>query len=309
MMKPDSTLESSSCTVFAQIKTPYKETVMPNFLPDSPSSIGLRRRTLATLVLASIVSESARAADGSSEKEHLEHMQGMHFSGSPIKIAMLVYPDMVLQDLVGPQTIFKILGAEIHLVGMTMKPVLTDVGIPVPPTDTPKTCPQELDVLFVPGGLIGTIACMNDPDVLAFLTSRAPHSRFITSVCTGSLILAAAGLLEGYKATSHWGVVNLLPLMGAIESHERVVQDHNRITGAGVTAGLDFGLILAAQLRGQAAAEHIQLIIQYAPQPPFHHGDPSEVPKTQMALERGHRTWMDEKALQAAQTAAKRLKL
>ncbi|NSL92781.1 hypothetical protein B9K05_13465 [Acetobacter syzygii] len=282
---------------------------MPNFLSDSFSSIGLRRRALATFILASIVSDSAKAEAGSSEKEHLEHMQGVPFSGSQIKIAMLVYPNMVLQDLVGPQTIFKILGAEIHLVGMTMKPVSTDVGIPVPPTDTPETCPRELDVLFVPGGLMGTIACMNDPGVLAFLTSRAPQSRFITSVCTGSLILAAAGLLEGYKATSHWGVVNLLPLMGAIESHERVVQDRNRITGAGVTAGLDFGLILAAQLHGQTAAEHIQLIIQYAPQPPFHHGNPSEISKTQMALERSHRTWMDEKALQAAQIAAKRLKL
>lgn len=309
MMKPDSTLESSSCAVFAQIKPSHKETAIPNFPPDSSSSIGLKRRTFATLILSSIVSESAKAASSGSEKEHLEHMQGMHFSGPPIKIAMLVYPNIVLQDLVGPQTIFKILGAEIHLVGMTMKPVSTDVGIPVPPTDTPETCPHELDVLFVPGGLMGTIACMNDPEVLAFLTSRASYSRFITSVCTGSLILAAAGLLEGYKATSHWGVVNLLPLMGAIESHERVVQDRNRITGAGVTAGLDFGLTLAAQLRGQPAAEHIQLIMQYAPQPPFHHGDPSEVSKTQMALERSHRTWMDEKALQAAKTAATRLKL
>ncbi|MBB2166315.1 DJ-1/PfpI family protein [Gluconacetobacter sp. 1b LMG 1731] len=309
MTKPNSSLESGSCVVFAQIKPSYKETIMPNLLPDASSLPGLKRRALATLIMASIVSESAKAATGSSEKEHLEHMQGMKFSGPPIKIAMLVYPNMVLQDLVGPQTIFKILGAEIHLVGMTMTPVSTDVGIPVPPTDTPATCPQELDVLFVPGGLMGTIACMNDPDVLAFLISRAPHSRFITSVCTGSLILAAAGLLEGYKATSHWGVVNLLPLMGAIESHERVVQDRNRITGGGVTAGLDFGLTLAAQLRGQAAAEHIQLIIQYAPQPPFHHGDPSEIPEAQMALERSRRAWMDGKALQAAQTASKRLKL
>lgn len=156
---------------------------------------------------------------------------------------------------------------------------------------------------------MGTLACMNDPDVQAFLKSRAPHSRFITSVCTDSLVLAAAGLLQGYKATSHWSVVNLLPLMGAIESHERVVQDRNRITGEGVTAGLDFGLLLAAQLRGQAAAEHIQLIIQYAPQPPFHHGDPSEISESQMAIERSHRTWMDGKTLQAAQTAARHLNL
>lgn len=293
--------------VFAKII--HQESASMSHETQPPSASAFRRRDLAALTLAALAAKTlpAHAQTPETEAEHEKHMRSMQPSGPPLKIAMLVYPDMVLQDLVGPQTIFKILGAEIHLVGMDMTPVRTDVGIPVPPTDTPDTCPQTLDVLFVPGGLMGTIACMNNQTVLNFLKNRAATSRYVTSVCTGSLILAAAGLLRGYRATSHWGVVHLLPALGAIESHERVVQDRNRITGAGVTAGFDFGLLLAAHLRGQAAAEHVQLIIQYAPQPPFHHGDPSEISAAQMAVERQRRSWMDSKALAAVQAAAKRL--
>jgi len=228
-------------------------------------------------------------------------------AGPPIKVAMLVYPRMIMMDLVNPQTILKILGAEIHLVGETKVPMSTDIDVPVMPTTTFAECPQELDVLFVPGGLMGSIACMSNLPLLKFLADRGRTARYVTSVCTGGLVLAAAGLLRGYRATAHWGVADLLPLMGAIRSHDRVVQDRNRLTGAGATAGLDFGLTLAALLRDQRTAERIQLILEYAPQPPFHAGTPEEVGPERLNLARSQRTWMDGRAHEAALAAARRL--
>lgn len=228
-------------------------------------------------------------------------------AGPPITVAMLVYPRMVLLDLVGPQTILNVLGADIHLVGETMVPVSTDVGVPVTPTTTLAGCPRDLDVLFVPGGLMGSIACMGNEALLEFLADRGARARYVTSVCTGGLVLGAAGLLRGYRATAHWGVADLLPIMGAVRSHERVVHDRNRLTGGGVTAGLDFGLTLAALLRDQAAAERVQLILEYAPQPPFHAGTPEEVGPERLAQARSQRTWMDATARDAATKAARRL--
>ncbi|MEH2485466.1 DJ-1/PfpI family protein [Bradyrhizobium sp. AZCC 2230] len=190
------------------------------------------------------------------------------------KIGMLIYPGMILQDLVGPQTVFSILQADVRLVWKDKSPVATDVGIALPATDTFDTCPAELDVLFVPGGLGGSIACMKDEDVIGFLASRGPRARYVTSVCTGSLVLAAAGLLRGYQATSHWYVRDLLPLMGATLRAERVVEDRNRLTAGGVTSGIDFGLTLAARLSNEDTAKRIQLLIEYDPKPPFDAGSP-----------------------------------
>jgi cyclohexyl-isocyanide hydratase len=220
---------------------------------------------------------------------------------------MLVYSRMILLDLVAPQTILNVLGAEIHLVGETMAPVSTDVGLNLAPTVTFADCPRDLDVLFVPGGLMGSIDCMRNQAVLDFLSEQAKTAKYVTSVCTGGLVLAAAGLLRGYQATAHWGVADLLPLMGAIRSHQRVVQDRNRLTGAGATAGLDFGLSLAAILRGQEEAERVQLILEYAPQPPFHAGNADELSPERLAQARSGRVWMDGQAREAAVAAAKRL--
>lgn len=228
-------------------------------------------------------------------------------AGPPVRVAMLLYPHMILLDMVGPQTILHVLGAEIHLVGETMAPVLTDVGISLAPTITFADCPSELDVLFVPGGLIGSIDCMRNQVVLDFLAEQAKTAKYVTSVCTGGLVLGAAGLLRGYQATAHWGVADLLPIMGAIRIHERVVQDRNRLTGAGATAGLDFGLTLAAVLRGQAEAERVQLVLEYAPQPPFHAGNADELSPERLAEARAERVWMDRQAREAALAAAKRL--
>lgn len=190
------------------------------------------------------------------------------------KIGMLIYPGMILQDLVGPQTVFSILQADIRLVWKDRKPVMTDVGIALTANDTFDTCPPELDVLFVPGGLGGSIACMKDAEVTGFLASRGARARYVTSVCTGSLVLAAAGLLRGYQATSHWYVRDLLPLMGATLRAERVVEDRNRFTAGGVTSGIDFGLTLAARLSNDDTARRIQLLIEYDPKPPFAAGSP-----------------------------------
>ncbi len=122
---------------------------------------------------------------------------------------------MVLLDLVSPQTVFSLLMAEVHLVGKERKAMRTDLGIPITPTVTYADCPADLDVLFVPGGLWGSVALMDDGATLEFLADRGRRARYVTSVCTGSLLLGAAGLLNGYRATSHWYVRDLLPLMGA----------------------------------------------------------------------------------------------
>jgi cyclohexyl-isocyanide hydratase len=189
-------------------------------------------------------------------------------------IGMLVHDDMVLMDLDGPLTVFSLLMANVLLISKDTAPVRTNVGIMVQPTATFENCPRDLDVLFVPGGLKGTVACMADQQVLDFLADRGKRARYVTSVCTGSLVLAAAGLLKGFRATSHWWVRDLLPLMGATLDLARVVEDRNRITGGGVTAGIDFGLTLAARLADEARAKQVQLVIEYDPQPPFTAGSP-----------------------------------
>jgi cyclohexyl-isocyanide hydratase len=190
------------------------------------------------------------------------------------KVGMLVYPEMILLDLVGPQTILSIAMAEIHLIGKTRDPVVTDVGIPIGPTATFADSPANLDILFAPGRLGGTVKLMRDREVLDFLADHGRRARYVTSVCTGSLLLAAAGLLRGYRAASQWYVRDLLPLMGATMATDRVVVDRNRITGGGVTAGLDFGLTLAAALHGDDTAQRIQLLLEYAPNPPCDAGEP-----------------------------------
>src|SRR6202040_4126177 len=141
----------------------------------------------------------------------------------PLRIAMLLYPGLTLLDLIGPQTVFSWF-ANIHLVWKTKDLVYSDTGIGIQPTCTFETCPRELDILFVPGGF-GQNQLMNDAEVLAFLADRAPKSKYVTSVCSGSLLLGAAGLLKGYKATSHWSARDALRMYGAEPVEARVVVD------------------------------------------------------------------------------------
>ena len=189
-----------------------------------------------------------------------------------LKIAMLLYPGLTLLDLIGPQTVFSWF-ADIHLVWKTKDLVHSDTGIGIQPTDSFESCPRDLEILFVPGGF-GQDRLMADGEVLGFLADRASSSKYITSVCSGSLLLGAAGLLKGYKATSHWAAREMLTAFGAEPVDARVVVDRNRITGGGVTAGIDFGLVLLAKLRGDEAAKLTQLAMEYDPAPPFNSGSP-----------------------------------
>ena len=189
-----------------------------------------------------------------------------------LEIGMLLYPGLTMLDLIGPQTVFSWF-ANTHLVWKTKDLVYSDTGFGVQPTATFEACPRDLDILFVPGGF-GQQELMNDAEVLAFLADRAASSKYITSVCSGSLLLGAAGLLKGYKATSHWATREALRAFGAEPVEARVVVDRNRITGGGVTAGIDFGLVLLAKLRGDDAAKLTQLAMEYDPEPPFDAGSP-----------------------------------
>ncbi|AXC50657.1 DJ-1/PfpI family protein [Paracoccus suum] len=223
------------------------------------------------------------------------------------KVGLLVFPNMVALDLIGPLTVFRILRCDTHLVWKDLAAVPTDAGIAVSPTTDFAGCPEDLDVLFIPGGTIGTNACMTDPEVLEFVADRGSRAKWVTSVCTGSLVLAAAGLLQGYDATSYWAVADLLPLMGARPVDGRVVRDRNRMTGGGVTAGLDFGLTLAAELMGEEAARRVQLVLEYAPEPPFRNGTPDEAGPESTARMKTARAGMDNAARTAAEAAARRL--
>lgn len=188
-------------------------------------------------------------------------------------VALLLYPGVTLLDLVGPQAALAA-AAKVHLVWKTLEPVRSDSGIEVSPTTTLDTCPEALDVLCVPGGP-GQIGVLLDPEVMRFIADRGRKARFVSSVCTGSIILGAAGLLQGYQATSHWLAHSLLPLFGAIPLQSRVVVDRNRITAAGVTAGIDLGLILLERLVGRDAACLTQLAMEYDPEPVFKCGSPA----------------------------------
>lgn len=189
------------------------------------------------------------------------------------RIAMLVYPGMTVMDLVGPHCMFgSLMGAKIYIVAKSLDPVTSDAGMTVVPDATFETCPRDLTVLFTPGGTDGTLAAAADPATLAFMADRGARAKYVTSVCSGSLILGAAGLLKGYQATSHWSCLQALAGFGAVPTDTRVVQDRNRITGAGVTAGLDFGLTMVAELRDKIYAECTQLVSQYDPHSPFDTG-------------------------------------
>lgn len=190
-----------------------------------------------------------------------------------IHIGFLIYPDVTQLDATGPaEVLSKVPGAIIHMIWKTLDPVSSDAGFSILPTDTLGSCP-DLDVLCVPGGL-GQKQLMNDQVVLAYLKRQGERARYVTSVCGGSLILGAAGLLYGYKATSHWAFLDVLPKFGAQPVAKRIVVDRNRISGGGVTAGIDFGLALAAELTNEDTAKTIQLLLEYNPHPPFDAGSP-----------------------------------
>jgi cyclohexyl-isocyanide hydratase len=196
---------------------------------------------------------------------------------TPLRFGLLLFPRVTQLDMTGPfEVLSRIPGGKVHLLWKTRDAVTSDTGLAMLPDMTFAECPQ-LDVIVVPGGP-GVAALMEDDQVLDFLRAQAAGARFVTSVCTGALVLGAAGLLKGKRATTHWASHDFLAALGAVPEHARVVRDGRIVTGGGVTAGIDFALSLAAELASPEVAQAIQLQIEYAPAPPFDAGSPDTAP-------------------------------
>ncbi len=201
---------------------------------------------------------------------------------SPIRVAFLLFPNVTQLDLTGPAQILSRLGnVTIDLVAKTLDPVPTDAGFALVPTACFADATQP-DILCIPGGF-GVNDAIDDAETLSWVRRMANGAQWVTSVCTGSLLLGAAGLLHGYRATCHWAQHHHLAAFGAIPIHERVVFDRNRVTGGGVTAGIDFALALTAAIRGEAHARLVQLSFEYDPAPPFDSGSPTRADTATLA--------------------------
>jgi cyclohexyl-isocyanide hydratase len=203
----------------------------------------------------------------------------------PVEIGLLVFPNVQQLDLTGPYDVFATWPeARLRLIWKNRDPLTSSTGLRLQPDETFAECPQ-LDVLCVPGG-VGINPLLADETVLGFLRRQAAKARFVTSVCSGSLVLGAAGLLRGKRATCHWASHDLLAAFGAIPTQGRVVRDGALMTGGGVTAGIDFALTLIAELAGVEMAQRIQLALEYAPAPPFDAGTPTNAPPEVLAAAR-----------------------
>lgn len=191
----------------------------------------------------------------------------------PFRIAMVIFPKMTQLDFTGPfDVLARIPDAEVLVVAQTLEPVVSDAGLRILPTHTFETAGMA-DLLFVPGGP-GQNAQMTNPAMIDYLRRVGRQASWVTSVCTGSLLLAAAGLLDGYRATCHWLSIDQLSLFGVTAEPRRIVIDRNRITGAGVTSGVDFAFSVVAKLRGDELAKRLELLLEYDPAPPFRTGSP-----------------------------------
>jgi cyclohexyl-isocyanide hydratase len=186
---------------------------------------------------------------------------------------MLVFPNLTQLDLTGPyEVLARLPGAETLLLWKSLDPVRSEHGLAILPMATLASSPP-LDLVLVPGGA-GINPLLEDAEVLDFLRRAAKTARYVVGICTGSLVLGAAGLLQGRRAATHWMSRDLLAAFGAEPVAERVVADGNVFTGGGVTAGIDVALVVAAEIADRATAEAIQLGIEYAPAPPFGSGSP-----------------------------------
>jgi cyclohexyl-isocyanide hydratase len=221
-------------------------------------------------------------------------------------IGMLIFPRLTQLDMTGPyEVLARLPNTKVHLIAHSLDAVTTDRGMMILPTVTFADCPQ-LDVIMVPGGP-GQQDLMEDSMVLEFLRRQARGARYITSVCTGSLVLGAAGLLKGRRATCHWAALEHLKALGAIPVSERVVIDGNIVTGAGVASGLDFGLALAAELDGEETAREVQLQIEYDPAPPFDSGSPRTASPATVAKLRNRLATLNEERRVVAERVGRKL--
>ena len=226
---------------------------------------------------------------------------------APLQIGLVIFPKVTQLDFTGPLQVFSsVPGAKVHLIWKRIEPVPSDSVLALTPTITFADCPQ-LDVICVPGGL-GTDDMINDEEMLEFLRRQATGAKYVTSVCTGSLVLGAAGLLKGYRATTHWTAMEFLAPYGATPTKTRVCVDRNRVTGGGVTAGIDFALTLVSILINQPTAQAIQLGLEYNPAPPFNSGSPDTAPVEILARLKERNAARQERRGAANQRAAARLK-
>src|SRR6476619_5709214 len=216
----------------------------------------------------------------SSETAHQDKDLAM---STPLQVGLVIFPKVTQLDFTGPVQVFSsVPGARLHLIWKRIEPVASDSVLMLTPTTTFADCPQ-LDVICVPGGA-GTDDIVNDEEMLEFVRRQAEGARYVTSVCTGSLVLGAAGLLRGYRATTHWSAIDHLAAFGASPAKTRVCVDRNRVTGGGVTAGIDFALTLVSIMVDRRTAEAIQLRLEYDPAPPFNAGSPDTAPPEILAL-------------------------
>jgi len=224
-----------------------------------------------------------------------------------VRIGLFIFPKVTQLDATGPYEVFaRIPGAKVELIASNAAPVVTEWGMTVMPTETIDSAPQ-LDLLCVPGGS-GINALLDDAPVLEFLAHQGARAEYVTSVCTGSLVLGAAGLLRGYRATTHWLSLDLLSIFGAVPVNERIVFDRNRITGGGITAGIDFGLAVAAKIAGDETAREIQLMMEYDPHPPFQSGSPATASPALVEQVRAKRSGFQAERRRLVEQAAARLK-
>ncbi len=219
-------------------------------------------------------------------------------------IGMLIFPAMTQLDFTGPHEVFAQLpGCEVKVIARSLAPVTAAGGLTIVP-DTAMANAPLLDVLFVPGGP-GVSGLMENREVLELLRLQAGQAKYVTSVCTGALVLGAAGLLKGYRAATHWLSLDLLPIFGATPVPDRVVIDRNRITGGGVTAGIDFALTVAAEMFGAETAKTMQLLMEYNPAPPFDCGHPATADPAIVEQVRRRRAGIQAARLEQAKRAAK----
>jgi len=225
---------------------------------------------------------------------------------APLQIGLVIFPKVTQLDFTGPLQVFSsVANAKVHLIWKRIEPVASDSVLTLTPTITFADCPQ-LDVICVPGGA-GTDDMVNDAEMLDFLRKQAVAAQYVTSVCTGSLVLGAAGLLKGYRATTHWSAIDHLAPFGAVPTRTRVCVDRNRITGGGVTAGIDFALTLVSIMVDRPTAEAIQLRLEYNPAPPFNSGSPDTAPPEVLARIRERIAPFAQRRGEAVQRAAARL--
>ncbi len=225
-----------------------------------------------------------------------------------LHIGSILFDGLDQIDFTGPfEVLSRIPNSTLHVAGKTTAPVKDTRGLTLVPDVTFAEVPK-LDVLHVPGGP-GQEALMEDEETLAFIRKQADGALFVLSVCTGALVCGAAGLLRGRRATTHWAAMDVLPLLGAIPVHDRVVIDGNAIFAGGVTSGIDGALQLAALLRGEAAAQQIQLYMQYQPEPPFDAGTPARAPQAVGAAARETFAALTARRMDTARRVADRLGL